>query len=86
MRTDDKIQSCNFRDVLTGDESLKIFLRAMAKFERRFCDSMASGEDFTIKMEVHGNKGEMIHCRIVNDEFERPCGVERRVETKKRIN
>ena len=64
------------------DESLAIFLRAMAKFDRQFCELMAAGVDFTLRMEIHGNCGEMIHCRVYSDGFERPSGVEARVERK----
>ena len=53
-------------------ESLDMFLRQMKKFDKDFCDLMASGVDFTIRLEIHGNNGEMIHCRVQNDGFERP--------------
>ena len=56
-------------------ESLDIFLRQMGKFDRDFCDLMASGVDFTIRLEIHGNNGEMIHCRVQNDGFERPKNI-----------
>ena len=70
----------NYRETLKDDESLAIFLRGMAKFDRYFCDAMAQGEDFTIRLEVTGNKGNLLHCRASADGFERPAGVERRVE------
>lgn len=54
------------------NESLGIFLRGMKKFDVYFCELMAGGHDFTLKMEIHGNKGKMIHCRVQNDGFERP--------------
>jgi len=52
----------------------------MSKFDRHFCDLMAAGVDFTLRLEIHGNCGAMLHCRVYNDGFERPKGVERRVE------
>ncbi len=62
-----------FREAFgSDDESLAIFLRNMAKFDKYFCDLMSSGIDFTLKMEIHGDKGRMIHCRVHNDGFERP--------------
>lgn len=71
-----------YRDVLPDDESLCKFLRAMAKFDKAFTDLMVDGSDFTLRMEVHGNAGEMLHARVGYDSFERPRGVERRVNTK----
>jgi hypothetical protein len=64
----------SYRDVLTDDESLAGFLAAMADFDRAFCDSMQSGADFTIKLEVHGCGGVLIHARASSDSFRRPSG------------
>jgi len=61
-----------YREAIQDDESLALFLRSMKKFDQRFCDAMASGEDFTLRMEVHGNKGVLIHVRVQDDGFERP--------------
>ncbi len=70
-----KNESSNFREVFKEDnESLALFLRQMRKFDSYFCELMFSGVDFTLKMEVHGNKGNMIHCRVDNLSFERPSG------------
>ena len=66
-----------------NDESLAIFLRGMAKFDREFCNLMANGEQFTLRLEINGNKGEMIHCRVQVDGTERPHGVEKVIEKKK---
>lgn len=68
----------SYRDVLTDDESLAGFLAAMADFDRAFCDAMSSGADFTIKLEVHGNAGQMIHARASSDSFRRPSGQEKK--------
>ncbi len=54
------------------EDSLAIFLRNMRKFDQHFCELMASNVDFTIRLEVHGNKGKLIHCRVQNDGFDRP--------------
>ena len=73
--------NCNgYHEVLKDDESLKLFLAAMSDFDRAFCDAMAAGVDFTLKLEIHGNRGEMIHARVQGDSFRRPRGVEKRVE------
>lgn len=74
----------NYREALKDDESLAQFLSALRDFDRAFCDAMMAGVDFTLKLEVHGNLGEMIHARVQDDRFRRPSGVERRVEKKSR--
>ena len=61
-----------FNSLFDNNESLAIFIRNMAKFDKYFCQLMADGVDFTLRMEVHGNKGKLIHCRVHNDGFERP--------------
>ena len=71
-----------YRQTIENDEALTLFMASVGEFDRAFCDSMASGEEFTIKLEVHGNRGELIHVRVQDDAFRRPCGVERRVEKK----
>ena len=56
----------------------------MMKFDKDFCDLMAAGVDFTLRFEMHGNGGELLHARVYKDSFDRPSGVERRVEKNKR--
>ena len=53
---------------------LEIFTQNLAKFNRYFCELMQGHSDFTLKMEIHGNGGELVHCRITNDTFDRPPG------------
>ena len=69
-----------------GDDgaSLSVFMAGMAKFDRRFCDAMATGVDFTLRLELSGNKGKLNHCRVYDDEFDRPPGVERDITAAKR--
>ena len=74
----------NYAEVIGDDASLAVFLRNMSRFDRYFCELMNAGVDFTLRMEIHGNAGELIHCRVDNDAFDRPPGVERRVERKHR--
>ena len=54
----------------------------MAKFMQLFCDSIASGNDFTLRLEVRGNKKELIHARVYTDDIERVAGVEKRIEAR----
>jgi len=63
---------------LGDDESLALFLKQMAKLDRRFCEVMADKVDYTLKLEIHGNAGKMIHCRVTCDEFARPKGSKNR--------
>ncbi len=75
----------DLRKVFGGDDkSLAIFLLNMKKFDQCFCNMMAAGVDFTLRFEVRGNKGELIHCRVQEDGFDRPPGVEKRVGDKSR--
>lgn len=55
-----------------NDESLGKFLAAMKDFDKRFCDAMSAGTDYTLKLEVHGDHGDLIHVRVITDEFRRP--------------
>jgi hypothetical protein len=82
MSNPDRRSPPNYRDVLKDNASLADFLSAMQDFDRAFCDSMATGADFTIKLEVHGCKGELLHARMSADSFRRPSGSEKRVEAK----
>lgn len=66
------------------NESLEIFIRNMARFDQEFCDHLAAGTDFTLRLEVHGAAGELIHCRVYTDGFDRPAGVDRRTEHRRR--
>ena len=74
----------DYQAILPDNADLALFLRNVAKFDRDFCAMMADGVDFTLKLEVHGNKGELIHCCVNSQRFERPAGVEKKVENKSR--
>lgn len=54
------------------DESLMLFLKKMAQFDQMFCDAMSAATDFTIRLEVRGNKGQVLHVRAYCDDIERP--------------
>ena len=61
-----------YRTVLPDDESLKVFLASMADFDAAFCKAMNDNVDYTLKLEIHGAAGKLIHCRVCNDNFSRP--------------
>jgi hypothetical protein len=71
-----------YEDIIKNDESLALFLATLAEFDRAFCDRMFAGDDFNLAIEVHGNRGEIIHCRTKIDGFKRPRGADKRIETK----
>jgi hypothetical protein len=75
-------RAVSYGDVIGNDASLKLFLESLAKFDRLFCDHMADGDDFTLKVEVHGCSGKIVHVRTSSDGFKRPPGME--PEEKKR--
>jgi hypothetical protein len=67
-------QLTNYRDVLKDDESLAIFLRNMGLFDSFFCDMMNEDKDFTLRLEVRGDKGKLTWCRVSRDHFDKPNG------------
>lgn len=64
-----------YRDVLRDDESLATFMRAMKDFDAAFSKAMCDGADYTLKLEIHGSSGKLIHCRVMLDNFNRPRGL-----------
>ena len=52
---------------IQDDSELEVYLRNLREFDQMFCDAMASGRDFTIRLEVHGNFGTVHHCRAYRD-------------------
>lgn len=56
------------------DESLAMFLKNMTKFDRLFCDSMVSGDDFKLTFDIQGNNGIMELCKVKLGSFDRPKG------------
>lgn len=72
-------------DVLKDEKSLREFVSSMRDFNQAFCDAMSSCVDFTIKLEVRGDQGVLLHARVLEDRFRRP-GVEKVVERRKKKN
>lgn len=63
----------SLQKVLEDDEvALNLLLKGLKKFQDRFCDNMNLGRDFTIRLEVNGNKGRVNHVRCYLDEIDRP--------------
>ncbi len=59
-------------DEALQDKHLQLFLRCVQQFQTQFCEAIHRGNDFTIRLEVNGDKGEINHCRVQSDRFERP--------------
>ncbi len=57
---------------LLSDESLGVFIEGMKEFDQAFCDLMASGTDFTLRLEVRGNTHKLLHCRTYQESIRRP--------------
>jgi len=62
----------NYEEIIGTGPSLTLFLESVAKFDRAFCDHMAEGDDFTLKLEVRGDAGKIVHVRTSSDGFKRP--------------
>ncbi len=63
-----------FVKAIKNQDSLATFLKKMGEFDKKFCDLMASQEDFNIRLEIRGNAGKIIHCRLAMDSTDRPEG------------
>lgn len=62
--------SNGYRDVIRDERSLEVFLQNMAKFDQHFCELMTAGVEFTLRLEVRGVDGELMHCRVNKDEID----------------
>lgn len=62
-----------YRQLFGRDElALATFLRSLRSFEDQLRGMLAAKADFTLRFEVRGNQGRVIHCRVNSDGFERP--------------
>ena len=57
---------------LLANKSLESYINALRRFDEAFCREMTGGGDFTIRLEVHGCKHRLIHCRVYIDGIDRP--------------
>ena len=64
----------SLQEILSDKELLQLYTRRMKRFDEAFCRNMFEKTDFTLKLEIHGDKGKVIHFRITDDSFERPAG------------
>ena len=66
--------------VLARDAGLEIYLAALDEFQTAVVEELTDGQDFTIRLEVRGNKRELLHVRVSRDHIGRPSGVEKRIQ------
>jgi hypothetical protein len=64
----------SYRDVLSDDKSLATFLKNMGLFDEYFCTLMNEKRDFTLRLEVRGDKGKLVWCRVSRDHFDKLNG------------
>ena len=76
--TEDRTNGFNIND----DESLKLVLKKMAEFDKKFCELILKRTDFTLRLEVRGNAGEIVHVRLNADDVARPKGSQSRIDKK----
>ena len=76
-------EKSNFQDVIDRDEDLALFLKKMKEFDTAFCTEMIKRSDFTLRLEVHGNVGSILHVRVYQDSIDRPPGAQRRIDGKR---
>lgn len=65
------VSPTRFTDHVQGD-ALQFFVTKMKEFESAFCEQMMAGSDYTIRLEVRGNKSELVHVRLNVDSIDRP--------------
>lgn len=71
-----------YADIIKDDESLTLFLRKLREFDEAFTNFMCKGGDFTLRLEVRGNVGEVLHVSAYSQEIERPKGAQARIDKK----
>lgn len=59
---------------LKDQEQIDTLMRAMAAFNQKICDSLVGGQDFTHKLTVRGDRGQLLQCSIDGPEIWRPAG------------
>jgi len=56
---------------VSDETSVRDVIDAMGEFQQRFCDHMVGNRDFTLGLELHGDKGKVLHVRFRDDSFRR---------------
>ena len=64
-------EASSFQEAASPSD-LQLVMGKLAEFEREFCRLMYGGVDYTLRLEVRGNAGKVIHTRVSTDNFEHP--------------
>lgn len=72
----------SMKDSIDNKEVLTILSEQIKQFNELFCALMFKGANFTIRLEVRGNKGEMLHARVYMDDMKQPNGAQKRIDEK----
>ena len=67
-------KSYEFLKVMKDKGDRELFIRQLADFDRKLCDVLVEQMDFTLRLEVHGDKGRLCHARVHSESFLRPPG------------
>jgi len=67
-----KAKPGEYKSFIKDDPSIELFVESLAEFDRQFCDHMVKGNDFTLRLEIRGDKSELLHVRVMSDGFKRP--------------
>lgn len=73
----------DYKSLLNNDESVHLLTESMGQFQRDLYEAITSRVDFTLELQIHGNKGEVLHYRVKRDGFRRPHGADKRIENKR---
>lgn len=61
-----------FIEKLEDKESIEIVIAKIKEFDQYFTDEIVAGSDFTLRLEVRGNKHRLLHVRVYRDSTDRP--------------
>lgn len=62
---------------MLGSEDLRVFMDTLKQFNDAFSRLMVSETDFTLRLEVRGDGGRLLHCKCSSESFNRPIGTKK---------
>lgn len=72
------------RQAIPDNESFINVMQDIRELNDLIVNSVAGGADFTLRLEIRGDCGQILHSRVTSDSFRRPHGVEKRIEARKK--
>ena len=70
----EKPSSTDYPKIINDEGALALFMSQVKKFNEGFCTGMYDGDDFTVRLEVHGDKHNILHARAYVESIKRPIG------------